>query len=90
MSARQLSGWALARDILSYVGGWGLIIYQAVAVPPEKVNEWFLLLGGSLIGVPGVAEILTWRTRGDGGTEGSPSSPPPQVLPEQPRSSSAA
>lgn len=88
MSTRQLSGWALTRDILSYVGGWALIVYQALAVPPKDVNEWFLLLGGSLIGVPGVAEILAWRGRGDSGTAGLPLPPPAPVLPERPSSSS--
>jgi hypothetical protein len=65
-------------DVSSYIGGWALIAYQALAVPPKDVNEWFLLLGGSLIGVPGVAEILAWKARGGTGTE-TPDSSPPQV-----------
>ena len=68
-------------DVSSYIGGWALIAYQALAVPPKDVNEWFLLLGGSLIGVPGVAEILAWKARnGTIGTETPGSSPPPAPL----------
>jgi hypothetical protein len=53
------------------------------------VNEWFLLLGGSLIGVPGVAEILAWRARGSTGTETPDSSPqPPDSQQPESRSSS--
>ena len=61
-----------------------LIFQQAVFVPPLQVNEWFLLLAGSLIGVPGVAELIALRGRGAAGMGGalsaSPagdSSPPP-------------
>lgn len=74
------------RDIVSYVLGWGLIIYQALAVPPKDVNEWFLLLGGSLVGVPGIAEILKWRATG---TAAPPLSPPSPDSPEAESSSSS-
>lgn len=85
-SSRKPAGRTVLRDVTSYVGGWALIIYQALAVPPKDVNEWFLLLAGSLIGVPGVAEIFAWRGRstGMGGLAGSP--PPPDS--PQPESSS--
>lgn len=62
------------RDLISYLGGWALIGYQCLAVPPGQVNEWFLLLAGSLIGVPGVAEVLAMRSRI--GTDVPPSSRP--------------
>jgi hypothetical protein len=75
-------------DLLSYFGGWSLIGYQALAVPPKDVNEWFLLLGGSMIGVPGVAEILSWRGR-QGGTGDTAGSSPSPDSPSQPSSSSA-
>lgn len=75
-------------DLLSYFGGWSLIGYQALAVPPKDVNEWFLLLGGSMIGVPGVAEILSWRGR-QGGTGDTAGSSPSSESPPQPSSSSA-
>lgn len=70
----------ITRDITSYFGGWFLIIYQALYVPPKDVNEWFLLLGGSLIGVPGVAEIIAWRgrTTGSGGSPLLPVSRQPE------------
>lgn len=53
----------LTRDAISFCGGWFIILYQMLEVPPTQVNEWFLLLGGSLIGVPGVAEIIALRGR---------------------------
>jgi hypothetical protein len=56
-----------------------LIVYQMLVVPPGNVNEWFLLLGGSLIGVPGIGEIISLRNRQNGsgtGTATSPTSPP--------------
>lgn len=74
-------------DLMSYFGGWSLIGHQALAIPPKDVNEWFLLLGGSMIGVPGVAEILAWRGRqSPTGTAAPGSSPPPPESP-QPASS---
>lgn len=78
-------------DLVSYFGGWSLIGYQALAVPPKDVNEWFLLLGGSMIGVPGVAEILSWRGRQATGTDESGGSrpPPDSPRPASPTSSSA-
>jgi hypothetical protein len=63
----------LTRDTISFAGGWFIILYQMFYVPPTEVNEWFLLLGGSLIGVPGVAEIIALRGR----STDAPVSPPP-------------
>lgn len=75
-------GWFTAfKDVTSYLGGWALIVYQALVVPPQQVNAWFLLLGGSLIGVPGISEIIAWRRTNTGTSVGSPlpqdSSAPP-------------
>ena len=84
-------GWLpIFLDTFSYAGGWFLIGYQLLEVPPKDVNEWFLLLGGSLIGVPGIAEILAWRSREAIGTGSSGGSPPPpgSPLPESSSSSS--
>lgn len=64
----------LTRDTISFVGGWFIILYQMLEVPPTQVNEWFLLLGGSLIGVPGIAEIIALRGRKP--TDGQSSQPP--------------
>lgn len=75
---------AVLRDTISYVFGLVLIGHQALYVPPAQVNEWFLLLGGSLIGVPGVAEVIAWRGRAGGSstiTGSSPSPPPEPVAP---------
>lgn len=88
-------GWVtLLFDLLSYFGGWSLIGYQALAVPPKDVNEWFLLLGGSMIGVPGVAEILSWRgkdqTPAPTGTAGSATPPRSEDLPQSESSSPSA
>jgi hypothetical protein len=80
---------SVLKDVLSYVFGMALITYQALFVPPKDVNEWFLLLGGSLIGVPGVAEILAWRARGSTGTEAPDSSPQPPDS-QQPESHSSS
>lgn len=78
------------RDVTSYVGGWALIAYQALAVPPKDVNEFFLLLGGSLIGVPGVAEILAWKGKGGSTGTGTPVSSPPRPDSSHPESSSSS
>ena len=89
----QRPGWVtLLFDLLSYFGGWSLIGYQALAVPPKDVNEWFLLLGGSMIGVPGVAEILSWRGRGTDptGTAGSATQPRSEDSPQSESSSPSA
>jgi hypothetical protein len=72
------------KDVTSYLGGWALIAYQALFVPPREVNAWFLLLGGSLIGVPGIAEIIAWRKAV--GTDVPAGLPQPQVSPLPPSS----
>lgn len=75
-------GWFTAfKDVTSYLGGWALIVYQALFVPPQDVNAWFLLLGGSLIGVPGISEIIAWRKASIGTSVGSPLPQDSSVLP---------
>lgn len=74
----------LTRDFISFGGGWFIILYQMLEVPPTEVNEWFLLLGGSLIGVPGIAEI--YALRAGRRTDESPSAPPSGVSSPAPRS----
>lgn len=73
----------VVKDILSYLGGWGLILHQALVVPPQDFNLTLVLLGGTLVGIPGVGQLLAIRTGG------SPSQDPPEGSP-RPRSSSAS
>lgn len=67
MSGQSITGrprWVtVVLDVTSYMAGLALIGYQCLAVPPAEVNEWFLLLAGSMIGAPGAAEILAMRSR---------------------------
>ncbi len=76
----------LTRDSISLLGGWYIVLWQMLKVPPADVNEWFLLLGGSLIGVPGVAEVIALR--------GGRSTPAPVLplppSPSQPQGSSSS
>lgn len=73
----------VVKDILSYLGGWGLIVHQALLVPPQDFNLTLVLLGGTLVGIPGVGQLLALRTGG------SPSQDPPEGSPRsQSRSSS--
>lgn len=64
----------LTRDAIMFVGGWYVILYQMLEVPPQNVNEWFLLLGGAMIGVPGISEIIALRS-GRGKLTDAPVSP---------------
>lgn len=73
----------VVKDILSYLGGWGLILHQALVVPPQDFNLTLVLLGGALVGIPGVGQLLAIRTGG------SPSPDPPEDSPRR-RSSSAS
>jgi hypothetical protein len=72
----------VAKDVLSYLGGWALIVHQAVFVPPQDFNITLVLLGGTLVGIPGVSQLLALRT-GSG-----PSQDPPGELPPPSRSPS--
>jgi len=80
-----LNWFTVFKDVTSYLGGWALIGYQALAVPPKDVNVWFLILGGSLIGVPGIAEIIAWRR--DTANSGGLLPPPDSALPQSSSSS---
>lgn len=76
------SQWArlFTRDTFSLIAGWVIIFYQMLYVPPKEVNEWFLLLAGSLIGVPGIAEVIALRG-------GRSTAVPPSPLPGEASSS---
>lgn len=78
---RGPSALTVAKDILSYLGGWGLILHQALIVPPKDFNLTLVLLGGALVGIPGVGQLLAIRTGG------LPSQDPPEDSPPS-RSSS--
>jgi hypothetical protein len=67
----------VVKDILSYLGGWGLIIHQAIVVPPPDFNVTLVLLGGTLVGIPGVSQLLAIRTGGSPSPDPSQESPPP-------------
>lgn len=54
----------VVKDVLSYAGGWALIVHQAVFVDPQDFNLWFLLVGGALVGVPGISQLIAMRTGG--------------------------
>jgi hypothetical protein len=75
-TTRRPSATTVAKDILSYLGGWGLILHQALVVPPQDFNLTLVLLGGTLVGIPGVGQLLALRTGGPplpGPPEDSPS-----------------
>ena len=79
---RRPSTVTVVKDILSYLGGWGLIVHQAVLVPPADFNLTLVLVGGALVGIPGVGQLLALRTGG------SPSEDPSEESPSPRRSSS--
>jgi len=81
--ARRPTTLTVAKDILSYLGGWGLILHQALVVPPADFNLTLVLLGGTLVGIPGVGQLLALRTGG------LPSDPPGSESPSPPQSSSS-
>lgn len=78
---RGPSALKVVTDVLSYLGGWGLIVYEAVIVSPQDFNLTVTLLGGALVGIPGVGQLLAIRTGG------LPSQDPPEDSPPS-RSSS--
>ena len=73
--------WDCFRDGLTFLGAWGIIGWQMLAVPPRNVNETFLLLAAALLGYPFGAEAVArirGTTGGGGTTESvSPSSSSP-------------
>lgn len=82
---RRPSVSTLVKDSVSYLLGWGLILHQALVVPPQDFNLTLVLLGGTLVGIPGVGQLLALRTGGQ------PSPDQPGVSrPESSRSSSGS
>lgn len=78
MSTRRKPGaLTVVKDVLSYLGGWALIVHQAAAVPPQNFNLWLLLVGGALVGVPGFSQLVAMRTAIGQSPSASPESPPP-------------
>ncbi|MET0426294.1 MAG: hypothetical protein ABW046_20665 [Actinoplanes sp.] len=81
MSTRRRPGtFTVVKDAASYVGGWALIAHQALVVPPQDFNLWLLLVGGALVGVPGVSQLIAMRT-GGGQSPPPPADSPPPPLP---------
>lgn len=75
---RGPSALTVAKDIVSYLGGWGLILHQALIVPPRDFNLTLVLLGGALVGIPGVGQLLAIRTGGSPGPDRPEDSRPPR------------
>lgn len=84
-SPRLPSAWTLARDILSFFGGWALIFME---VSRPEIRESVLVLAGSVIGVPGLAigrdAVVEAIVRRRNGTGGSPSQLAESVSPQSP------
>lgn len=74
---RRPSTATVVKDILSYLGGWGLIVHQALVVPAADFNLTLVLLGGTLVGIPGVGQLLALRTGGSPSEPAEPESPSP-------------
>lgn len=87
MSRRRTSTFTVIKDVTSYIGGWALIVHQAVIVPPHDFNLWLLALGGALVGVPGFSQLIAMRT-GSGPSLLPPEDSPPQSPPPSSPSSS--
>lgn len=65
----------VGRDLLSFAGGWYLIIYQAQFAP---VFNLAVFVGGMVIaGVPGAVQAWNARPGGPGITGSSASASPP-------------
>lgn len=67
---RRPDRFTVIKDVVSYIGGWGLILHQALIVPRPDFNLWLLGVGAGLVGAPGVGQLWAMRTAG------SPSEPP--------------
>jgi hypothetical protein len=84
-------GWfVILRDVVALTFPWVLIFKQAGIgfTPPQEVSEPILWLAGSMLSVPGVAQILAFRFGGGTGTAGSPPPDQPAALPPSSSSSS--
>lgn len=77
MSTRSPGTRTISRDTITFVGGWALIIYEALR--PESTFNPIVFIGGMVIvGVPGAAAVFSiYMQRGGPGIGSSPS--PPQV-----------
>ncbi len=81
---RRPAAFTLVKDIGAWLLGVGLIVHQAGFVPAQDFNITLTLLGGALIGVPGVSQLLALRTGG------SPSPDQPEESQPRPPSSPSA
>lgn len=91
--ARRPRARTYIRDTISYLGGWGLIVHQVGFVPRGDFNLWALLLGGLLVGAPGLAQLMPSVVQiiaRQLGTELPPSPPLPEASRSSPPSSSTA
>lgn len=66
--------WTLVRDILTFCGGWTIIFFE---VQRPELRESVLVLGGAVIGVPGLAVGASsvaeaFRRSGTGGSQSPP------------------
>ncbi|MBG0560736.1 hypothetical protein [Actinoplanes aureus] len=76
---RRPAAGTVIKDWGLYLGGWGLIWHQALAVPPQDFNLTLALIGAALIGVPGASQLWALRTGGPlspAASEDSSSQPP--------------
>lgn len=82
---RGISILTVLRDGASFLGGWAIIFKQAGIFfePPPHPNEILIGIAALIIGVPGVAHILTARFGGQ------PTALPPSA-PRAPESSSSS
>lgn len=84
MSRRRRPGtFTVVKDVISYAGGWALIVYEVAVVPPADFQWLILLMGGALVGVPGAGQLLAMRTGGQ-----QSASPPEASRPSSPSPSS--
>lgn len=83
---RQPGVVTVLKDVTSYLGGWALIGHQALFVPPADFNLTLVLLGGTLVGIPGVSQLLALRT----GSLPSPDPPGESPPPSRRRSSATS
>lgn len=75
--SRGSGRWTVARDVVTFFLGWGLIYQQAVFVDPTKVNQAFLWAAVTLITTPLGAETLVRLRAFLTGTSPSGSDSPP-------------
>lgn len=86
-------GWfVILRDVVALTFPWVLIFKQAGIgfTPPQDVSEPILWLAGSMLSVPGVAQILSFKFGGGTGMAVSPPPDPSPALPSSPSSSSTS